>query len=185
MPSIKACVIFCMFSAGRLNPKARLSSSACPPLNPAATIATRITCSWRILHCDGRYYRYIVHGNTENLTVLVCGWIALSVALKTQTRQVKGNCFDCGHSFTAAQRPLQDLAPCPSCNIHVYLDAETEDSADVRTAGFSDRARSSMSSMMSCVFHTFLFVCLGPVSCGSIGDNGEGIAVLFWLVTRY
>ena len=90
---------------------------------------------------------------------------------------MKVNCFDCGHSFTVAQRPLPDSAPCPFCNTDVYLDVETDDSVDVRTAGFSNWARSSMSSMMSCVFHTFLFVCLGLVSCGTIGDGGKGIAV--------
>ena len=90
---------------------------------------------------------------------------------------MKVNCFDCGHSFTVAQRPLPDSAPCPFCNADVYLDVETDDSVDVRTAGFSNWARSSMSSMMSCVFHTFLFVCLGLVSCGTIGDDGKGIAV--------
>ncbi|MFL2870685.1 MAG: vWA domain-containing protein [Pirellulaceae bacterium] len=90
---------------------------------------------------------------------------------------MKVNCFDCGHSFTVAQRPLPDSAPCPFCNTDVYLDVETDDSVDVRTAGFSNWARTSMSSMMSCVFHTFLFVCIGLVSCGTIGDEGEGIAV--------
>ena len=90
---------------------------------------------------------------------------------------MKVSCIDCGHSFTVAQRPLPESVPCPFCHTSVYLDEDTDDSVDVRTAGFSNWARSSTSSMLSCVFHTFLFVCLGLVSCGTIGEDGEGIAV--------
>ena len=35
-----------MRSSDRLNPIARRSSSASPPVNPAATIAIRSNCSW-------------------------------------------------------------------------------------------------------------------------------------------
>ena len=38
--------ICCMRCSERLNPNARRSSSASPPLNPAATMAIRNSCSW-------------------------------------------------------------------------------------------------------------------------------------------
>ena len=45
-----------------------------------STLTTRITCSRGRFNCDGKYHRYIVHENTENLKVLLCGDIDSSVA---------------------------------------------------------------------------------------------------------
>ena len=43
----RSCTSICfMRFSERLKPIARRSSSACPPVNPAATIAMRSSCSW-------------------------------------------------------------------------------------------------------------------------------------------
>ena len=46
MPARSFPSICCIRFSDRLNPNARRSSSASPPLKPAATIAMRSSCSW-------------------------------------------------------------------------------------------------------------------------------------------
>ena len=48
MPRRSFSTIACIRSTERFEPIARRSSSASPPVKPAATIATRRSCSWKI-----------------------------------------------------------------------------------------------------------------------------------------
>ena len=47
MPARSFASIACIRSTERLKPMARRSSSASPPVKPAATIAMRRSCSWK------------------------------------------------------------------------------------------------------------------------------------------